>query len=103
MSLTSFSFVTLVFANSTLGEALAAELGDSVLFAKTNVTKEKDVSDMIKAGVEKFGGIHGVINSAGVGFPKRVLSGKSARVHPLSHFKTVVDINLFGTFNVLSK
>jgi len=71
-----------------------------VLFAKTDVCDEKSVQQALDAGVRKFGGIHGVVNCAGIGAPSRVLSGKGA-VHSLKGWERVLSINLTGTFNVL--
>jgi NAD(P)-dependent dehydrogenase (short-subunit alcohol dehydrogenase family) len=82
------------------GVALAKELGDdNALFALVDVTKEDTIKAGIAAGVKKFGAIHGVINSAGIGSATRVVS--KGRVHPQSLFDTVIGINLGGTFNVI--
>jgi NAD(P)-dependent dehydrogenase (short-subunit alcohol dehydrogenase family) len=48
----------------------------------------------------KFGALNGLIQCAGVGNPKRVISSRG-KVHDLKTFKFVVDVNLLGTFNVL--
>lgn len=93
--------VIMVDINSTKGNKIAKELGDKhSLFVKTDVTKEESVQNSINLGLKKFGSIYGCINCAGVGYPRRVLS-KSGKVHPLAPFKKVIDINVFGTFNVL--
>lgn len=86
--------------NSKKGTALAEEIGDKALFAKCNVTDEKSVQAALEAAVAKFGTLHGCVNCAGTGPPRRILS-KSGRVHPLNHFEKVIQINLTGTFNVL--
>jgi NAD(P)-dependent dehydrogenase (short-subunit alcohol dehydrogenase family) len=86
--------------NSKKGQALAADIGSQAFFAKCNVTDEKSVQAAMEAGVEKFGTLHGCVNCAGTGPPRRILS-KSGRVHPLNHFSKVIEINLIGTFNVL--
>ena len=78
-----------------------AEFGENVaLFTKCDVTKEASVEQAIKAGIDKFGAIHGCVNCAGIGYPRRTLS-KSGKVHPLPPFAKVIEINLIGTFNVL--
>lgn len=81
-------------------DAAAAKLGSRALAAGGNVLKEADVQAALDAGVAKFGGIHGVINCAGIGFPGRVI-GRGGKVHKLEHFKMVLDINVVGTFNCL--
>ena len=49
--------------------------------------------------MEVFGGLHVVVNCAGIGSASKTVGKNGA--HPLDYFKTVVDINLNGTFNVL--
>ncbi len=60
----------------------------------------EDVMAALAGGLKKFGQLHGVINTAGVGNPRRVLSS-TGTVHSLKDFRWIVDINLIGTFNVL--
>lgn len=84
---------------SKAGEALAAELGPRARFAPTDVTDEAAVTAALKVASEAFGGLHGVINCAGIGLAERVL-GKNGP-HPLAAFARVIQINLIGTFNVI--
>lgn len=60
----------------------------------------EEVKAAIAAGVDKFGSIDVVINCAGVGRPRRVVS-TSGKVHSMRDFEFVLKINLFGSFNVL--
>lgn len=93
--------VVLADINASKGKKVVADLGDSkALFTKCDVTKEKSVQDAIDAALKKFGALHGCVNCAGIGYPRRVLS-KSGKVHPLPPFSKVIEINLIGTFNVL--
>jgi len=46
-----------------------------------------------------LGGLHGVVNAAGIGVAEKVL-GKSGP-HPLDLFERTIRINLVGTFNVI--
>jgi len=82
------------------GAELVNKLGSNVMFEKVDVVEEASVKKALDAVVAKFGGIHGVVQCAGIGFPCRVLSSRGT-VHPLDHFQRVVAINLIGTFNVL--
>jgi len=91
--------VILADINQDAGEATASELGDDALFVRTDVTSEDDVRAAIAAGIDRFGGLHGAVNCAGVGDPGKVL-GKNGP-HPLGIFEKVIKINLIGTFNVL--
>lgn len=92
--------VVLADMNQKKGKAVEAELGSQALFVVCNVCDENAVQAALEAAVERFGAVHGCFNCAGTGPPRRVLS-KSGKVHPLGHFKKVIDINLVGTFNVL--
>jgi NAD(P)-dependent dehydrogenase (short-subunit alcohol dehydrogenase family) len=81
------------------GQKTAAELGRKAHFRRTDVTSEGDVRAALVAAVECFGGIHGVVNAAGVAIAERVL-GKSGP-HALESFERTIRINLVGTFNVI--
>ena len=81
------------------GDRLAAELGAQAIYCRTDVTSEKSVQAAVDKTVEKFGGIHVVINCAGVGTAAKVL-GKNGPM-ALEHFNRVVQINLVGTLNVI--
>jgi NAD(P)-dependent dehydrogenase (short-subunit alcohol dehydrogenase family) len=81
------------------GQALAAELGDNVIFCMANVTDEQSVQNAIDRTVEAFGGIHVAVNCAGVGDAAKVL-GKEGPM-PMDLFNRVVQINLIGTMMVI--
>ncbi|MDR1508193.1 MAG: SDR family oxidoreductase [Synergistaceae bacterium] len=87
--------------NRERGEALEKELGEKSLFVKTDVASEAEVTALFEEAVKKFGKVHILLNCAGIAPPKRIL-GKEGPL-PLDAFKKVIDINLVGTFNVLSK
>ena len=81
------------------GNRLAADLGAQAIYCRTDVTGEKSVQAAVDRTVEEFGGIHVVINCAGVGTAAKVL-GKNGPM-ALEHFNRVVQINLVGTLNVI--
>ena len=83
------------------GEELAAELGASALFCRTDVTSEESVNAAIEKARGRFGNIHFCINAAGSGWSARTVSKKGP--HPMAIFEQIVRLNLFGTFNVGSK
>lgn len=85
--------------NNETGEALAQELGASALYVNTNVTDEESVQAAVKAAVDFCGGLHVVINCAGIGVAERVL-GKTGP-SSLASFTKVINVNLIGTFNVI--
>jgi len=85
--------------NEDKGAALAASLGENVIFCKVNVTDEDSVSAGIATTVEAFGAIHINCNFAGVGNAIRTMGRNGP--FPLDAFKMVINVNLIGTFNVL--
>ncbi|GAA1155294.1 SDR family NAD(P)-dependent oxidoreductase [Ornithinicoccus hortensis] len=90
--------VVLVDLPGGRGEELASELGEQALFAGADVRDE----DQVRAAVESatgFGELRVVVNCAGVATPGRILSRRGTL--PLEGYRTVVEINLIGTFNVL--
>jgi NAD(P)-dependent dehydrogenase (short-subunit alcohol dehydrogenase family) len=91
---------TVVIADvSERGEQLARELGDKVHFARTDVTDPAQVQAAVDAAAERFGGLHGAINCAGVATAERVI-GRDGPL-PLERFSKVIAVNLIGTFNVI--
>ena len=89
----------LLDVNADAGEATAAALGSRALFVKADVTSEADVQNAIQTAVAAFGGLHGVVNAAGIG-PAAKVVGKNGP-HPLDLFEKTIRVNLTGTFNVL--
>ncbi|MGF1471425.1 MAG: SDR family NAD(P)-dependent oxidoreductase [Rubrobacteraceae bacterium] len=81
------------------GETLAAELGETARFVETDVTDEKSAHAAVDAAVHGLGGLHGVINCAGIAVGEKVL-GKNGP-HELESFAKVLRVNLVGTFNVI--
>ncbi len=95
--------VIIVDLNEERGQALAAELGASVQFQKTDVTSETDVQAAVNLAVDTFGGLHINVNCAGIAEARKTL-GKVEGVygaHSLAAFQKTIAINLIGTFNVL--
>ena len=85
--------------NAEAGNRVAGEIGANAKFVQTDVTDEGQVQAAINAAVESFGALHGAISCAGVGMAMRIVSKMGP--HPLDVFKTVIDINLIGTFNMM--
>jgi 3-hydroxyacyl-CoA dehydrogenase/3-hydroxy-2-methylbutyryl-CoA dehydrogenase len=82
------------------GEKLAAELGDAVIFCKTDVADEVSVKTAIDQTMNAFGAIHFAVNCAGVASPKKVIDKKGNPI-PIDFFNRVLQINLVGTMNVI--
>jgi len=89
--------------NDDAGESLANELGNDVAqFVHVDVTDEDSVRKGIARVVDKFSTIHAVINAAGIPVPAKILNRDGVAME-LEKFKTVINVNLIGLFNVLSK
>ncbi len=92
--------VLVVDLTSSNGETVAKELGDKVVFAPADVTSESEVKAAVETATDSFGGLHILVNCAGVGFPGRVLT-RDGDPTDLDRFEFVVRVNLIGTFNVI--
>jgi NAD(P)-dependent dehydrogenase (short-subunit alcohol dehydrogenase family) len=85
--------VTIADVNEDGGRALASELGAT--FVACDVTREEQV----QAAVEAVPGLRIAVASAGVGWAEKTAGKRGA--HSLEPFRTVIGVNLIGTFNVL--
>jgi len=91
--------VLLADINAEAGAARAEELGGSARFVQTDITREEDGRRAVAAALEAFGGLHGLVNCAGIAPAEKVLGRNGA--HGLESFRRVVEINLVGSFNML--
>jgi len=89
--------VVLVDKDEARGAALAAELGQ--VFAKADVTDPAEVEAAIGQATA-LGPLRIAVSCAGVGWASRTLD-RAGKPHDLDLFRTIVTINLIGTFNVL--
>lgn len=85
---------------SVVGLDLAASIEkaqprDGVRLVAADVTSEADVT----AALDGIGPLRIVVNCAGIGPARRILSSKG--LHELELFRKVIEVNLVGTFNVL--
>jgi 3-hydroxyacyl-CoA dehydrogenase / 3-hydroxy-2-methylbutyryl-CoA dehydrogenase len=95
--------VSLFDLNEEAGNAAVSELGEgNALFSVTDVASEESVAAAVDATMEKFGAIHVNINCAGVPAPCKVLD-REGKATALKKFAFVVNVNLVGLFNVMSK
>ncbi|TXS28937.1 glucose 1-dehydrogenase [Streptomyces sp. ms191] len=74
------------------GEATAAALGDRARFRRHDVTSEEGWADAVAFAVAEFGGLHGLVNNAGIS------TGAFLETESVEHFRKVLDINLTGVF-----
>ncbi|HET7398637.1 MAG TPA: 3-hydroxyacyl-CoA dehydrogenase [Intrasporangium sp.] len=91
--------VVVVDLPSSRGEALAAELGEGVVFAPADVTDEAQVAAAVDRAGE-LGSFRIAVSCAGIGTAARTV-GRDGSPHPLADFTRVVTVNLVGTFNVI--
>jgi NAD(P)-dependent dehydrogenase (short-subunit alcohol dehydrogenase family) len=89
--------VMIVDRDDAKGIELAKELKGS--FAKADVTDPAQVDAAI-AQASALGPLRIAVSCAGVGWAARTLD-KTGKPHDLDLFKTVIGVNLVGTFNVL--
>ncbi|MEX1993165.1 MAG: 3-hydroxyacyl-CoA dehydrogenase [Steroidobacteraceae bacterium] len=89
--------VVIADLQADLGEKLAKEIG--ARFAKCDVTSEADGKAAVALALKEFGGVHVLVNCAGIGTAERTI-GKEGP-HNLAHFTRVVTINLIGSFNMI--
>jgi NAD(P)-dependent dehydrogenase (short-subunit alcohol dehydrogenase family) len=86
--------------NEEAGKAAAAELGG--IFVSVNVADDASVT----AGIETAEKAHGVarilVNCAGIA-PAVKTVGKENVPHSLDTYRKTIEVNLIGTFNVISK
>src|SRR5438270_4997995 len=80
------------------GNALAAELGASAKFVRTDVTDEVSAKAAVAGALDGFGRLHGIVNCAGIVHGEKVV-GKEG-VHALASFVRTININLIGSFNI---
>jgi NAD(P)-dependent dehydrogenase (short-subunit alcohol dehydrogenase family) len=90
--------IVIIDLPSSNGETIAKELGDRVRFVAADVTDEAAVTEALDVA-ESLGPLRVAVNCAGIGNAIKTVSKKGA--FPLDAFKKVVDVNLFGTFNVI--
>ena len=74
------------------GEALAGELGKAALFVPLDVTDEPAWQQAVATTIETFGGLHGLLNAAGIGVRNSIEDCS------LEDYRRVNDINSMGTF-----
>ena len=89
--------VVIADLQAELGEKLAKELGGR--FLKTDVTSEADGKAVVALALKEFGGLHVLMNCAGIGHAERTI-GKEAP-HDLGRFVKVITVNVVGTFNMI--
>jgi NAD(P)-dependent dehydrogenase (short-subunit alcohol dehydrogenase family) len=92
--------VTVFDLNEEAGRQSAEAIGGR--FVKVNVSDDASVAAGIAAAEEAHGIARVLVNCAGIA-PAAKTVGKENQPHPLDIFRKTVEVNLIGTFNVISK
>ena len=92
--------VAVLDLNKDLADKTASELGDAKAY-EVNVTDDSSVTTAIEAVKNDFGAIHINVNCAGIGAASRTV-GKDGALD-INKFNFIIQVNLIGTFSVLSK
>lgn len=67
-------------------------LGATAIGTTTNVQHENEVEHMVQTALDQFGGVHILVNNAGIGIRK------APQDYTLQDWNLIMDINLTGTF-----
>ncbi|HJU80590.1 MAG TPA: SDR family oxidoreductase [Acidimicrobiia bacterium] len=79
------------------GNDLATQIKGS--FVHTDVTNDETVQEAVDVAMAAAP-LRAVVNCAGIGPPARTLN-RDGSPHAIEHFRTVIEINLIGTFNTI--
>lgn len=93
------SKVVIADLNEDKGKQVADEIGG--VFVRCDVTKTEDADAAVAAAVE-LAPLRACVNSAGLGAPGRTIDRNNVPLD-LDKFSFVINVNLIGTFNVLSR
>ena len=91
--------VVLADINEAAGRALEAQLGGNARFVTTNVADEASAKACVAAALAAFGGLHGLVNCAGIATAEKVLGRNGP--HALDTFARTITVNLVGSFNMI--
>ncbi len=91
----------IVDLNDERGQALAEELGEGVVYVKTNVADPAAVDAAVEAARE-LGELRIAVSCAGIG-PAAKTVARDGSPHDFDLYRKVIEVNLLGTFNVLSR
>ncbi|GLR68554.1 3-hydroxyacyl-CoA dehydrogenase [Acidocella aquatica] len=92
--------VALFDMNEALGTALAGEIGG--MFCAVDITSDEGVAAALDEAAARHGTARILVNCAGISRPAKTV-GREFAPAPLAGFRQLIEINLVGTFNVISK
>jgi len=91
--------VVIADLNEAAGKDVVGFLGGAVRFIRTDVADEASMQAAVDLCASAFGGIHGLVNCAGVAPAERIVGRNGP--HALASFERGIRINLVGTFNAI--
>jgi 3alpha(or 20beta)-hydroxysteroid dehydrogenase len=74
------------------GRALADELGGNVAFTRHDVSSEEEWESVVQFTLERFGGLHVLVNNAGIAH------GAPIARHTVADYERLVAVNQIGVF-----
>jgi NAD(P)-dependent dehydrogenase (short-subunit alcohol dehydrogenase family) len=83
--------VVIADVNDDAGEEVAAKLGEAASFKHTDVSSADEVQAVVDFAVERFGGLHVMVNNAGIGG-----SHKRFLEDDFDDFERTMRVNIFG-------
>ena len=86
--------------NDEVGQKAAQELGGA--FFKVNVAEDASVAEGLSRAAERHGTARILVNCAGIA-PAVKTVGKENVPHALDIYRRTIEVNLIGTFNMISK
>lgn len=92
--------VTIFDLNAEAGEAVAKEIGVAV--QSVNVADDAGVAEALEAAEAVNGPARILVNCAGIAPAVRIVD-KAGNAHDLAAYRRAIEVNLIGTFNLLSK
>ena len=78
------------------GKSVAEGIGGA--FYPVDVTDFTGTEETLQTAVDKLGGLHVIVTTAGGGIAKRTMTKTGP--HDLESFQSVIDLNLIATFNI---
>src|SRR5882672_3462427 len=91
--------VALLDRPASAGADVAKAMGQRAIFAPADVTSGDEVGAALQTAWDRFGGLDGLVNCAGIGTAMKTV-GRSGPAK-LEEFTRVIQVNLIGTFNCI--
>jgi len=74
------------------------KLGQRALVIKADISQKKDVENMVRLMMDKFGGVDILVNNAGIVLPVPVLEVTEVLEVPDDNWNRMIDVNLKGCY-----